>query len=735
VARETLWRIAAAFALGTGIAYPVLAAKYRLEISDLTADPPISGTPITNVAWLPNSRSFSYVVRRGAGDTAKQELWIEDVAPGKKRLAIPASALTVTRQESPKSSEGSSEPERLMLDGYRWSPDARSVLVFGAHDLWLYRLDGQRLERLTRSEDDEEFPTFSPDGRRIAYVRRHDLFVFDVATGHESRLTSDGGEKVFNGRLDWVYEEELASRSGRAFEWSPDGTMIAYLRLDDTPIVPYPITDFLALPATVDWQAFPRPGEKNPLASFCVVGLDGKARGQVRSAGDGYIEPSFSWTRDSRSVSYRLLNRAQTRREVRLETFPGGSSRVLFVEEDPYWINADGAESPRFLQNGRFVWKSEKTGFAHLCVGDVAGKTPAEITSGHWMVDRIAGVDETGGWIYFTATEENVRRRPLYRVRLDGSTFSKLTANPGTHSATLSPDGRFLLDTFSTVSDPPVVVLREANGRALRTVDQPENRLWEFDLGKVEEHTVTAPDGETLEASLIKPPGFDPSRKYPVIVFVYGGPHAQVVHDAWGAVSLLDRLLASRGYIVWSLDNRGSWGRGHAWESAIFRETGKRELADQLIGVQYVKSLPFVDPARIGIWGWSYGGYMTLYALTRAPEVFKCGVAGAPVTDWKFYDTIYTERYMRTPAENPKGYEASAPLSEAARVKAKLLILHGLSDDNVHFQNTVAFIEALTQAGRPYQLQIQPKEKHGFRGKAALDFRNTAIVKFFEENL
>jgi dipeptidyl-peptidase-4 len=393
-------------------------------------------------------------------------------------------------------------------------------------------------------------------------------------------------------------------------------------------------------------------------------------------------------------------------------------------------------EPPRFLKDGRFVWKSERTGFAHLYVGRVAGGEPQPITRGEWMVDKVAGVDEARGYVYFTATEENVRRRPIYRVALDGTGFRKITATPrGQHAPLLSPDGRYLLDTFSTVSEPPVLSLLDSSGRNLRLVERPESRLGEFELATTEELQIRADDGARLEARLVKPAGFDASKRYPVIVYVYGGPHSQVVRDAWGATALIDHLLAGRGYLVWSLDNRGSFGRGHAWESAVFRDMGRAELSDQLAGVRYLKTLPFVDASRIGIWGWSYGGYMTLFAMTRAPGVWKCGVAGAPVTHWKFYDTIYTERYMGTPQENAEGYERSAPHSKAADLAAPLLLLHGVADDNVHVQNTVAFVDELVRAGKPYELQVQPRQKHGFRGKASLDFRNRAIVRFFEEEL
>ncbi|HEY3170533.1 MAG TPA: prolyl oligopeptidase family serine peptidase, partial [Thermoanaerobaculia bacterium] len=393
-------------------------------------------------------------------------------------------------------------------------------------------------------------------------------------------------------------------------------------------------------------------------------------------------------------------------------------------------------DPPVFLRDGRYVWKSERSGYAHLSVGRVSGGDPRPITRGEWIVDRIAGVDQTRGLVYFTATEENVRRRPTYRVALDGNGFSKVIATRrGQHSPQLSPDGRFLLDTYSSVGEPPVLSLLDVSGNTVRVVERPETRLDQYELATTEEVEVRSDDGARLEARLVKPAGFDASRKYPVIVYVYGGPHSQVVRDAWGATTLLDHLLASRGFLVWSLDNRGAFGRGHAWEATLFRDMGRRELADQLTGVRYLKGLPFVDGTRIAIWGWSYGGYLTLFAMTRAPDVWKCGIAGAPVTHWKFYDTIYTERYMGTPAENPEGYERSAPLSRAKDLAAPLLLIHGASDDNVHLQNTVAFVDALVKAGKPYDLQIQPRQKHGFRSAESLNFRNRAIVRFFEENV
>jgi dipeptidyl-peptidase-4 len=313
--------------------------------------------------------------------------------------------------------------------------------------------------------------------------------------------------------------------------------------------------------------------------------------------------------------------------------------------------------------------------------------------------------------------------------------LDRLSREPGTHFQKLSPDGRYLLESFSSVNHPPALRLLRNDGTLLATLDQREDRWKDFATAQAEFHEVTAPDGAKLYAKLIKPAGFDPTQKYPVIVDVYGGPHAQVVRNQWPAVSSRQQLLAQEGFLIWSLDNRGSWGRGRAWETAVLKNLGTNELADQLAGVAYLKTLPFVDASRLAISGWSYGGYMTLYALTHAPEVFKCGVAGAPVTDWKFYDTIYTERYMRTPKENPDGYITSSPLAAADKLKAKLLIIHGTADDNVHLHNTMNFIDALIKAGRPYELQIQPGQMHGFGGESANRFLNEQIADFFKRNL
>ncbi len=636
--------------------------------------------------------------------------------------------------------------EKLDLNSYQWSPRGDAILLEGENDLWLLDPRTAAVRKLTHDGVLKEVPTFSPSGDRVAFVKNHNLLIVEIKTGVVRQLTHDGSATVYNGRLDWVYEEELANRStARAYEWSPDGKCIAYLRLDDGPVPEYPITDYLATHVRLVHERFPQSGDPNPLPSMHVVALDDATAKPAAFALDRkhveYFGPTFAWTPDGAAVCFLALNRAQTDVAVHRWSPRLGTDRVLFVEHDPYWVNL--LEPPKFLKGGReFLWVSERDGWQHVYLYTADGKLERQITRGAWMLDNpifqdapLIQLDAQQNWLYFASTYPDPRERQLYRIHLDGSGMERISQEAGTHTLDLSPDGRYLIDRFSTPEKPPVTRLLDSNGTLAATLDGPVNHLADYAWGKSQDVELKSADGSTLYARLLKPADFDPAKKYPVIVDVYGGPHVQLIQNRWDDHILYQQLLTQSGFLIWSLDNRGSWGRGHAWETAIFQNMGKHELEDQLAGVDYLKSLPYVDGSRIGIRGWSYGGYMTLYALTHAPDVFKCGSAGAPVTDWKFYDSIYTERYMRTPKEDPAGYKSSSPLEAAANLKSKLLIIHGTSDDNVHMQNTINFLNALINAGKPYEFHLQPGQKHGFTGDAPRSYVDQRIVEFFKESL
>jgi dipeptidyl-peptidase-4 len=692
-------------------------------------------TNLSRVLWHPSGRQVTYLRSKAKAGRTNTVLFAYDVETREERELFDPTTLT--------------NPVRLSLSSYQWSPAGDAILVTGLSDLWRVPVPGGQPQRLTHDLLAEESPTWSPNGQRVAFVKRNNLYVVDVNSRRLRQLTSDGSDLILNGKLDWVYDEEFreVGHAGRAFEWSPDGRKIVFLRLDQRPVPEYPITDFLRTHPTATRQRYPKAGDSNALPTVCVADATGRAR-PVRTmrlpANAGYVVPEFTWSPDAKTVHVLTLNRAQDELSV-LAWQPARSRvpRVLFQERDRAWI--DVFEGPRFLKSGQhFIWLSARDGWLHTYLFSADGWMRHQITRGPWQVEAQQNlgwtghpyeIDPAGEWIYFAATEKDPRERHLYRIQVDGHGFQRLTTEPGTHFQKLSPDGRYLLESFSSLDRPPALRLLRADGTLVATLEQRADRWKDFAVAQFEFHTLTNAGGARLYGQLAKPADFDPAKKYPVIVYVYGGPHAQVVRDAWPAVSPRHQWLAQEGFLIWSLDNRGSWGRGRAWETAIFKDCGTNELADQLAGLEYLKTLPFVDTNRFGIWGWSYGGYLTLYALTHAPDAFKCGVAGAPVTDWKFYDTIYTERYMRTPKENPTGYKTSSPLVAAGKLKAKLLLIHGTADDNVHMQNTMNFVDALVKVGRPFELQIQPGQKHGFGGATANQFVAEQLVDFFKRNL
>jgi dipeptidyl-peptidase-4 len=431
-------------------------------------------------------------------------------------------------------------------------------------------------------------------------------------------------------------------------------------------------------------------------------------------------------------VAYQRLNRIQNRLELGLADAHTGVSRVLLSEDDSYWVNVN--DDFRFLNKGKqFLWGSERDGFHHLYVCSIDDKhvSQSQITKGEWEVTEVAGVNEETREVFFVSSEQSPLERQLYRVRLDGKQKQRLSGGAGTHSISMSPTTAYYMDTASSLATPPRRTLHESDGSQIavyREATPPEVEILPTQIV-----TIKATDGVDLYARMIKPAGFSPDKKYPVIVSVYGGPGVQAVRDAWSGAGF-DQVLAQNGYLIWQLDNRGSSGRGHTWESKIYHETGAHELNDQLDGIRYLATLGFADMTRVGISGWSYGGYMTLYALANAPGVFKAGIAGAPVTDWRNYDSIYTERYMGLPEENAEGYKRSSPQTNAGEIKARLLILHNIEDDNVHFQNSLQMANVLEREGKQFQMIVYPQKSHGVGGALQKQMQQ-AMLDFFEKAL
>ncbi len=681
----------------------------RLTLERIFASPPIGGRLPSGISWRPGHEQVVFVDEQGDEGSTSQVLVGLAPADGTRTVLLDPSSLVGEGQEPPS------------LRGFLFSPDGNAVLLPAGEHLRLVDLSTGSMRELHTPGG--RFLTFSPDGTRLAYVRGNDLHVYDLAADREIRVTRDGSSTVFNGSLDWVYEEELADRNGKAFVFSPAGDAILWLRTDDEAIPVFHLVDLLNTHSRLREQRYPKAGDPAPAVSLHAAwfGPGGAVRArQVLDPGvaDGYL-PRFGWFPGGAAVWCQVLDHSQdTLRLVRLD-LPDGSAATLVEERDPHWV--EPVDLFHLLPDGGFLWGSRASGFMHLEFRSRDGRLLRDLTPGRWDVTTLVGVDEGAGLAWYQAARPTPLERRIFRVALaDGATV-EVSPGAGTHSGRLSPHHRFLLLWSSRSMQPTRVTAVGSDGGELRTVATLDESAIES-LGLVAPRFVTVhgDDGVPLNASLTTPPDFDPAKRYPAVIYVYGGPHAQVVRDAWGrTTALFHQWLARQGFVVFALDNRGSFARGREFEGAVDHRLGQQELADQLAGVRWLEAQGFVDPSRIGIWGWSYGGYMTCYALTHAPGVFKAGAAVAPVTDWHLYDSIYTERYMGTPSENPEGYAAGSVLEKVENLRDALLVIHGTGDDNVHFQNTIQLAERAWRAGRNFDLMLFPNLKHGIRAEGS----------------
>ena len=621
----------------------------------------------------------------------------------------------------------------------QWSPSGDRLLLTGDEALWLLDVSTGELTSVVENAGSVTGQMFTPDGKAISYVQDNDLYVLTLADGKVQRLTTDGGETVFNGGLDWVYTEELATRAAQpAYAWSPDGVWLIYLRLDESAVPNDPITDYRPVPATVSYTRYPTVGTANPTATLHALaqGATAPPLEVPLPAGAEYVLPFFTWTPDSNHALFITVNRDHTELILNMWTPQSGELRALIKETAADWINEDRYAAPIFIGDGvndagQFLWLSERDGFMHLYLYAQDGTLVKQLTQGDWMIDssaynlltpgRPVHVDPTGTWAYFTTTRSSPLERQIERVNLATGELQQVSEQAGFHLSALSSDGGYLVDQYSAVDTPPITQIVKTDGSGSAVLSEAAGPALTLPQLAREFVTVKAHDGTDLYAQLVKPENFDPAHKYPVVVHWYGGPGLQMVSDRYGTTNIFniierDVLYTQEGFLVWRLDNRGAFGRGHGFEAPIFGELGKAALDDQLAGIEYLKTLPYVDATRIGTDGKSFGGYMTLYALLHAPEVFRCGVAGAAPTDWSYYDTIYTERYMRTPEKNPDGYAATNLIDLAATLQARPLLIHGLADTNVHLQNTVNFIEALEANDKLFDFIPLPNRGHSFKG-------------------
>jgi dipeptidyl-peptidase 4 len=715
---------------------PSQAASKSLTVERIYSEPRLDGHALAGLAWSPDGKSISFFKETTPdhGNEPKRDLWSVDAASREGRILIPSGKLASVIVESENTTQATGLG-RHAPPVYQWAPDGAALLFQNATSLVWFELKNQKARTLISGKEDIADPKISPNGRYISFVRDHNLWVVNVAGGAPRSVTKGGTKAVRKGELDWVYPEELEITT--AYWWAPDSSAIAYLEMDERKVAQYPLVDFASPVGEADEERYPPAGGANPVVRVLVALVSG---GEPRIMDVGaetniYI-PRVAWLPDSKHLAIQRLNRPQTILDLLIADALTGKSRNILTEKDQYWINV--SDDLHFLKDGkRFLWSSERDGYRHLYVYDLEGKQVTRLTKGPWEVFDVQATDDAKSLVYFTAAEKSPLERQLYRVSLDGSGFTRITQEDGTHAVNFSPDASTFVDTFSTSDNPPRQDLVRADGSRIAAINENKpGELSEYHLSPVQFLSLRSHDGVQLNAMMIKPPNFDPARKYPVIVFTYGGPHVQVVLNSWGGPTFLWlQLMAQKGYIIFSLDNRGSAGRGHLFEEPIHFRFGAQELSDQRDGAAYLKSLPYVDANRIGIWGWSFGGHMTLHAMFEDPEDFKVGFAGGPVTDWHYYDSIYTERYLGLLPQNEESYDESSPIKNAANLRGKLLIAHGTGDDNVHFANTLALVNELIEAGRYVEVMPFPGRGHGISDLQARRVLMKRVMQFFLDNL
>lgn len=604
-------------------------------------------------------------------------------------------------------------------------------------EYYVYDIASENLTRLSENGK-QQLADFSPDGSKIVFVRDNNMFLKDLEDGEEQQLTFDGKfNEIIYGTTDWVYEEEFGFT--KAFFWSPDGSKIAWYRFDESGVKEYQMTMWGDLYPENYKYKYPKAGEDNSLVKIFVYDLD-SGKSVPMDTGDEtdiYI-PRIKWTNMPGKLAIQWMNRLQNELLILLADASTGETERIYREENKYYI--DITDNLTFLEENKgFLITSEQDGYNHIYLYNMDGTLSKQITKGEWDVTEFLGVDEDKKMVYYISAETSPLNRELYAIKLDGSKKKKLSEKDGSNNVRFGKKLRYYVNYYSDAATPPFITVHSADGKQLRILEENGDvldKIAEYSYSPKEFFSFTTGEGVELNGWMIKPADFDPGKKYPVLMYVYGGPGSQTVTNSWGRGDLWYQMLASKGIITASVDNRGTGARGEEFKKMTYMQLGKYETIDQIEAARYLGSLNYVDSTRIGIWGWSYGGYMSTLGLTKGADVFSMAIAVAPVTNWRYYDNIYTERFMRTPQENPSGYDDNSPINHVEKMKGEFLLVHGTADDNVHLQNSIDLITALVDADKQFEMQFYPNSNHGiYTGRNTTIHLYTRLTDFILENL
>lgn len=601
-----------------------------------------------------------------------------------------------------------------------------------------YVYDLQLKKLLKLSNDKVMYATFSPDETKVAFVKDNNLFFFDLNRLTETQITKDGKyNHIINGATDWVYEEEFAVYQG--FSWSPASDKIAFYRFNESNVKEFEMTMYGTLYPQQEKFKYPKAGEANSVVGILVYDLPSEliAEMDCGKETDIYL-PRMQFTKDNNTLCIQRLNRLQNKLELLLANASTGKSNVIYTETNKYYI--DIHNNLTFLNNGKeFIFTNERDGFHHLYLYNINGKLVRQITRGNFDIDAFYGYDEKSKRLFFTSSEEGATERYVYSIDISGKNKRKLTPAKGWNTAQFNSNFTYFLNVSSTLNTPPVYALYNQNGQMVRMLEDNKvliEKLKSLKIAPAKFSTINNELGQPLNMFTIKPANFDSTKKHPVLMYVYGGPGSQTVMNRWsGANYFWYQMLAQQGYIVVSVDGRGTGFRGEQFKKCTYLNLGKLEIEDQIYVATQLGKMPFVDASRIGIWGWSFGGYMASLGISKGANVFKAAIAVAPVTNWRYYDNIYTERFMRTPQENGKNYDDNSPINHVEKIKGNYLIVHGTADDNVHFQNAVEMVDAMIKKGVKFDSEFYPNKNHGIGGARARHHLYERMTRFLLEKL
>jgi dipeptidyl-peptidase-4 len=714
------WGVAAGLLLGAAPvalllvpAATVAQQRQAITLEDVWAKGTFAARSVQGFNWMRDGRYYSAL--------EKGEVVQHDVTTGQA-----TQTLVSAQQLRP---AGAAQP--IAVDGYEFNADEQKMLFSTATEpiyrrstranYYVYDRTGQKLVPLS-SGGKQSYASFSPDGRRVAFMRQNNLFVVDLQTMQETPITTDGVvNKLIHGGGDWVYEEEF--EVSKAFKWSPDSKQLAYLSFDESRVPEYNLQEWGPLYPKDYRYKYPKAGEANSVVTVSVydVAAARTTKLDVGPETDQYI-PRIEWTQTPGLLSIQRTNRLQNKLELLHGNAATGKTEVVWTDTDKAYVEV--TDDLRYLKNGKqFVISSERDGYRHIYLFDMKGKLVKQLTQGKWDVTEFVGVDEAKGLAYYVSAEASPLQRHLYRIDLKGKGKTRLgEAGGGTDVVNMSPDFRYYLNYHTTANTPVTVSLRTAqDGKLVKVLEDNaalKQRMSDYGFVPQEFFSFKTSEGVELNGTMIKPAQMDAGKKYPVLTFLYGGPGSQKVVDKWNGVDYYAwfQYLAQQGYVVAIVDNRGTGGRGAEFKKVTYGQMGKLETIDQGEAAKYLGSQPWADKSRIGIFGWSYGGYLSSLAMTKNADLYKAGIAVAPVTNWRYYDSIYTERFLKTPQENPGGYDDNSPVQFADQLKGKFLLVHGTGDDNVHFQNSVAFTDALVKANKDFEQLYYPNRNHGIYG-------------------